>query len=169
MALDISSSFWIQPYETHVSPLTSIPPQVKQNEEIESKDGDQWDLHLERHVERLCLMQISKYNRLNSRYLTRKKSPALRSKAPLQMCAGSGSVISHMVETWKASSRVVAVQSRMQARAWSQTRAKGTAETREMIHTERRHGSRYFCLKGRGEGRKFHLLDLSFMKCSIRA
>lgn len=83
MALDISSSFWIQPCETHVSPLTSIPPEVKQDEEIESKDGDQWDLHLERHVERLCLMQISKYNWLNSRYLTRKKSPALRSKAPL--------------------------------------------------------------------------------------
>lgn len=58
MALDISSSFWIRSCETHVSPLTSVPPQVEQDEQVESKDGDQGDLSLKGLVELLYLMQI---------------------------------------------------------------------------------------------------------------
>lgn len=53
MALDVSSSFWIRPCETHVSPLASVPPQVEQDEQIEREDGDQWDLCSEKHIEGL--------------------------------------------------------------------------------------------------------------------
>lgn len=51
MALDIASSFGIWPREAHVSSLTPVPSQKEQDEQIESKDGDQWHLLLERPVE----------------------------------------------------------------------------------------------------------------------
>lgn len=57
MAPDVSSSFWIGPCETHVSPLAPVPPQVEQDEQIESKDGDQWDLWLKRHIEGLDILR----------------------------------------------------------------------------------------------------------------
>lgn len=51
MTPDISSFSRVQLCKTHVPPLTSIPLQVEQDEQIESKDGDQWELQSERHID----------------------------------------------------------------------------------------------------------------------
>lgn len=64
MALYVSSSFRIQSCETHVSPLTPVPPQVEQDANVESKYGDQWDLFEERLVEFNCVVQVCSYNLL---------------------------------------------------------------------------------------------------------
>lgn len=98
MALDISSSLWIWSCEAHVSPLNPIPLQIKQNQEIQSKDGTKWHLH-RRGIQYDCVWAFDPRSRTIYRtvlILPRRKAP-LWGVTPLCRCVQGQALSSH---TW---------------------------------------------------------------------